>query len=150
MKIILDTSVIIALLLSKGKNNLTKIIKLAKEKKVNLIVSREIFVELQTSLHSEKIKKLVNYKSNVIAKFIAWYKYNAPFIPSNLTGFSKLSRDLKDSIFIQLAFKSDADYLITTDKDLLVLKKIGKTKIRTPKDFIMENKLLTSAPKRQI
>ena len=150
MKIILDTSVIIAFLLSRGKNNLTEIVKLAKQKKINLIVCKETFSELQTSLHAEKIKKLANYKSNVIAKFIAWYKYNASFMPSNLTAISKLSRDLKDNIFIQLVLLSNANYLVTSDKDLLVLKNIGKTKIRTPKDFIKENKLLTFTPKQWI
>ncbi|MBI4226541.1 putative toxin-antitoxin system toxin component, PIN family [Candidatus Roizmanbacteria bacterium] len=140
MKVILDTSVVIAFLLSKSKSNLTQIIKLAKDKKFALLVCKEIFSELQITLQSEKIKKFSGYKSNIIARFIAWYKYNAVFISQEKLGKIKQSRDLKDNIYIHLANQINADYLISNDKDLLVLKNIGKTKITTPEQFIKDFK----------
>jgi putative PIN family toxin of toxin-antitoxin system len=38
-------------------------------------------------------------------------------------------RDIKDNFLLNLAIDSNADYLITSDNDLLTLNKIGKTKI---------------------
>ena len=48
----------------------------------------------------------------------------------------KVVRDVKDDYLIALAKKSKADFLITGDKDLLVLKKTGKTEITTLSDFL--------------
>ena len=50
----------------------------------------------------------------------------------------KICRDEKDNFLLNLALDGKADYLITGDKDLLVLKKIEKTKILTYSDFINE------------
>ncbi|MBU1322875.1 putative toxin-antitoxin system toxin component, PIN family [Patescibacteria group bacterium] len=47
-----------------------------------------------------------------------------------------LCRDPKDNKFLELCLSAPADYLITGDKDLLVLKKFGSTQIVTPKQFL--------------
>ncbi len=44
-------------------------------------------------------------------------------------------RDIKDNFLLNLAIDSNADYLITSDNDLLTLNKIGKTKIIKYSDF---------------
>ena len=49
-------------------------------------------------------------------------------------------RDSKDNFLLALAKDGKADYLLTGDKDLLELKKFGKTKIRTISLFIEEAK----------
>jgi putative PIN family toxin of toxin-antitoxin system len=46
------------------------------------------------------------------------------------------SRDLSDNKFLELAVSGKADYLITGDKDLLVLGKIESTPIVSPADFL--------------
>lgn len=46
------------------------------------------------------------------------------------------SRDPKDDMLLALSLAGHADYLITGDKDLLVLRAIGDTNIVTPKQFI--------------
>ena len=47
-------------------------------------------------------------------------------------------RDPKDTFLLALAKDGKADYLLTGDKDLLILTKFGKTKIKTITDFIDE------------
>ena len=44
-------------------------------------------------------------------------------------------RDLNDQMVIATALSGGADYLITGDKDMLILKKMGKTVILSPRDF---------------
>lgn len=48
----------------------------------------------------------------------------------------EICRDPKDDKFLDVAIASYADYLITGDEDLLVLKSIGDTAIITPRAFI--------------
>ena len=45
-------------------------------------------------------------------------------------------RDIKDNFLLALAKDGKADYLLTGDQDLLVIKKFGKTKITTIASFI--------------
>jgi putative PIN family toxin of toxin-antitoxin system len=44
-------------------------------------------------------------------------------------------RDPKDEMFIGAALASNADYLITGDKDLLDLQRLSSTQILSPADF---------------
>ena len=53
-------------------------------------------------------------------------------IKSDITG----SRDVNDNFLLSLSNDSEADYLITGDVDLLVLKETGKTKILLLRDFL--------------
>lgn len=135
MLVILDTSVIIAFLLSKGKNFVRKIIRQAKSGKIKLIASKESIGELKKTLAHQSIKKLPNYKSYLIASFVAWYQYNVIYYSLDEKEIFKGSRDVKDNIFLQLALVSKAKYIITGDKDLLVIKRIKSTKIITTENF---------------
>ena len=51
-----------------------------------------------------------------------------------------ICRDLNDNFLLALAKDGKADYLLTGDKDLLDLKKFGKTKIKTVTSFIDDTK----------
>lgn len=51
-----------------------------------------------------------------------------------------ICRDAKDNFLLALAKDGRADYLLTGDKDLLELKKFGRTKIETIATFIDETK----------
>ena len=53
-----------------------------------------------------------------------------------VTSETDVCRDSKDNFLLNLAVDGKADYLLTGDSDLLVVKKIKKTKIITWTDFI--------------
>jgi len=44
-------------------------------------------------------------------------------------------RDTKDNFLLNLAIDGKVDYLVTGDKDLLVLEKVGKTRVVTLAKF---------------
>ena len=58
----------------------------------------------------------------------------------NIISNVKVCRDPKDNFLLALANDGKADYLLTGDKDLLELKKFGKTKIITITGFFNEMK----------
>lgn len=141
MLVILDTSVIIAFLLSTGKNFVREMIRQAKNGKIKLIASKETISELKKTLTHQSIKKLPNYKPHLIASFIAWYQYNAFYYSLEGKKIFKKSRDINDNIFIQLILVSKSKYLITGDEDLLIMKKVNLTKIVSTEQFFKLEKI---------
>ncbi len=142
MLLILDASLIVSFLISDGKSYARDIISLAHKNKVQLIATNETFNELREALKATKIKKLTSYKPAKIGSFVAWYQHNAQFISidNKMMHPSILSRDPKDNLYLLVAEISKTDFLITVDKDLLVLKQVGQTQIVTPERFIEKQK----------
>ena len=69
--------------------------------------------------------------------------YFEPFIDLiEVESVVNICRDIKDNFLLALAKDGNADYLLTGDKDLLVIKKFGKTKITTIVDFLELKKKL--------
>ncbi len=56
----------------------------------------------------------------------------------NVTSEITKCRDPKDNFLLSLAVDGKADYLLTGDKDLLVIKKIGNSEIKTISEFFDE------------
>ena len=54
----------------------------------------------------------------------------------------EICRDYKDNFLLSLSRDADADFLITTDEDLLVLKQFEGTRILTLKEFVALNDFL--------
>ncbi|MFN4212450.1 MAG: putative toxin-antitoxin system toxin component, PIN family [Microgenomates group bacterium] len=63
-----------------------------------------------------------------------------------------ICRDKKDNQILNLCFTGKANYLITEDKDLLILKKFKNTKIVAPKRFlkIKRNRGRRDYPSKQL
>ena len=54
----------------------------------------------------------------------------------NIVSTINASRDLADNIFLELAVDGHADYLVSGDKDLLVLNPFQGIPILTPAEFL--------------
>lgn len=78
-----------------------------------------------------KFRKLVSI--NQIQRFISLIlpKLSEVFITTSV----QISRDKDDDYLLAMAIENKADYLITGDLDLLVLKQIQKTKILKMSEF---------------
>ena len=90
-------------------------------------------LELQKTIAKPEVKKYLIYRQAIIAKFVAWYKYNTLIFDIKSTHI--LNRDPKDSMWLNLIESSKAQYLITNDKDLLDLKEFLNCKIINKKNF---------------
>lgn len=124
MKVIFDTNILIFFVIS---NKLDYIDKLLKNKKIQIIFSDELINEFLIVTVRDKFKKYFNTKDviniiNYLNEFGIKYK-----IKSNLD----LCEDKKDNYLLNLAIDSKSDYLITGDKLLLKINKIGETNITT-------------------
>lgn len=54
----------------------------------------------------------------------------------DLVGEAPPCRDPKDMVFLHCAAVADADFLVSRDTDLLVLRQLGRCGILTPEDLL--------------
>jgi len=127
-RIILDTNLWISFLISKSLNKLDSLINSGK---VKLLFSKESFEEFVEVVERPKFKRL--FSSKDIEQIITLFDQFGELI--NVKSQVNICRDEKDNFLLNLSIDGKADYLITGDKDLLVLKKIKKTRILTITEF---------------
>lgn len=128
MCLILDTNLWISFLIS---NNYEKLDELLFNQECKLLFSQELLEEFLTVVERPKLKKYISDED--LAYILETFDEVAEFV--NVTSEITECRDPKDNFLLSLAVDGKADYLLTGDKALLVLKKIGDTKIKTISDF---------------
>lgn len=128
-KIILDTNLWISFLISK---KFSQIDKLIENKKITLVFSDELIEEFVDVVRLPKFEKY--FSKSDVEKLLDCFDQYGELI--KVKSDVNICRDEKDNFLLNLSIDSKADYLITGDNDLLVLKQIEKTKIITFTDFM--------------
>ncbi|WP_445731946.1 putative toxin-antitoxin system toxin component, PIN family [Mariniflexile sp.] len=128
-KIILDTNLWISFLISK---KFSQIDKLIENKRIVLVFSPELLEEFIDVVSRPKFKKYFSKKD--IEKFLEYFDQFGELV--KVKSEINICRDSKDNFLLNLSVDSKADYLITGDKDLLILEKIENTTILTFSEFI--------------
>ncbi len=123
MKLVLDTNIIIASLSSKSKYHW--IIELLRQKKFQLCITTEIFLE-----YEEKLKE--KYNPLIATAFLNSLKELQNVIQIEVyTNWLLINEDLDDNKFVDCAIASNADFIVTNDKHFNILKTIDFPKIDT-------------------
>lgn len=133
LKLIIDTNPWVSFIISKKQNLLDPLLFTDK---VRLLFCTELIAEIQQTITKPKLRKY--FETNAIEEMLSAFE---PFIDLiEVESVITVCRDPKDNFLLALAKDGKADYLLTGDKDLLELKKIGKTKIKTITGFFEETK----------
>ncbi|OGG08903.1 putative toxin-antitoxin system toxin component, PIN family [Candidatus Gottesmanbacteria bacterium RBG_16_43_7] len=127
--VLLDTNVIISALIIDGFPR--QILKSAIDKRIRLITSPILLSELTDVLRKKfnftpKMTGIIHKKLRKISQIIE---------PEIQITFC---RDSSDNRVLEAAISGKCDFIVTGDKDLLVLKQFETTKIISPKEFIKE------------
>lgn len=130
-KVILDTNLWISFLISKKFNQIDKLIE---NKKIILIFSKELLEEFIDVVSRPKFKKY--FSKNDIQKILGNFDQFGELV--NVKSDIKICRDEKDNFLLNLSVDSKANYLVSGDKDLLILENIQSTKILTFSEFIKQ------------
>ena len=129
LKIILDTNLWISFLITKNYQQLDQYIL---DGKLKLIFSNELIEEFISVTARSKFKK---YFSNTdVDELIQLFDFYGEHV--KVTSDVNKCRDPKDNFLLNLAIDSKADYLVTGDSDLLVIRFINTTKIITLKSLL--------------
>ncbi len=131
MNIVLDSNVYIAAFATRG---------LCAElfeyclKNCDIFSCDEILSEVQNKLLTK-----IKLPEDVVTETVHFIKeQTTSLIPKDVR--ADLCRDPKDTMVLGLALASSAEFVITGDQDLLVLKTIGETKIVNPRGFWLKLK----------
>ena len=129
-KVILDTNLWISFLIS---NKLQELDFLLEKGKIRLVFSNELLEEFLTVVRRPKFEKYFS-QENLNELFRLFDKYGElTEVAIQITE----CRDIKDNFLLSLAVESNANFLISGDSYLLILKKIKKTKILNWADFVL-------------
>lgn len=127
--IIADTNWWISLVIKKFNNQFADLLL---RPKIRFISSAELTGEISATLSKERLQK--HFEPGVISHF--WHQFEALVTTVTVTSIVTVCRDPNDNFLLALAKDSNADFLITGDKDLLILEKFESTIICTLADFI--------------
>jgi len=127
--IVVDTNIFISALL-KSKN-CAKILEALKQNKFQLVISKKMTEEFLFVVERPNFEFSESEKIELKELLIEKSK-------SLLNPAEKISvcRDEKDNMVIECAVDGNADFIVTGDKDLLVLKSFRKIPIITPRKFL--------------
>ncbi len=128
MKVVFDTNILVAAFLAEGI--CSKLLVRARKRECDLFLSSDVMSELEMvltnkfSLSSSEISEVHSVISEASKELVIQIDPIAP-----------VCRDADDDKILACAHKVGAAYLVTGDKDLLVIGRYGATKIVSPRDF---------------
>lgn len=127
-RVIFDTNVWISFLIGK---RLSKIKQYISDGSITIITTEQLLTEIKIVTSRKKLKKYFPKKS--VKDLIELLEIIAEEVEITPTHF--INRDPKDNFLLDLIDFSQADFLITGDKDLLEHNSFKTAKILTPIEF---------------
>jgi putative PIN family toxin of toxin-antitoxin system len=129
MRVVLDSNVIVSALSTEGPCNY--IFEYCIKKKHTIVISQYILKEVYTTLKNkfEADETKTSFAINFLKEWCELNSYK------RLT--KKICRDSDDDEILALAKDNNTEYIVTGDKDLLILKKINNTNIISPREFLI-------------
>jgi putative PIN family toxin of toxin-antitoxin system len=129
-KLVIDTNVWVAAMIQRSYP--FRIKKLYEEELVDLCISVPVFDEYRDVFSRPKFEKYPGFYTQA-ETLLALIDANAE--KYNPTVHFDLLPDKDDNMFLDLAWESSADFLITGNTNDFLLAEHGKTKIVTPVDY---------------
>lgn len=127
-KVVLDTNILISAFGWEG--NCRDLFRKIINNELILILSKKQINEIKRVLNYPKF----SFTNSQKEKFIRILYENSRIIESN--SIFNIIDDKDDNMFLEIAFDSKAEYIISGDKDLLNLKVFKNIKIISVKDFL--------------
>ena len=131
LRVVIDANVWVSALLNPG--NARTIQELFEAGRFHLFAATEIMTEYSNVFSRTTFSARINpERKELLLNLIQ----EAARVVQLTGSLPQISRDPKDDIFLECAGVADCDYLVTGDKDLLVLQNYGRTTIVTPTQFL--------------
>lgn len=135
IRALFDTNVFISYLLpSKQGSAIHAIMEAAFEGSFTLLMAQEIAEEFSRKVESKKYlaQRISGEEAEQLVQAILAV---AEIIPAVSSKLPVVTRDAKDDYLLSYALIGQADYLVTGDEDLLILKEVEGIKIVSPAQF---------------
>lgn len=137
MKVLIDTNIWLSYLLSPATpcSITTVVVASLTHDEINVLVPPELIAELAAKFATKRYFR-VRIPRATIDTFIKHLTTLAELLPP-LEEIPPHTRDPKDDYLVAYGIVNEADYLVTGDADLLVLRRVGTLKIVSPADFVV-------------
>lgn len=136
MKVLLDANILISYLLYPKKGTIATIIHLTVAGRFTLLLPQPLLFEVIKKIHTKDyLRGRIDKKD--AAEFLHIMQTIALLVPTITEPIPSVTRDTKDDYLLAYAVVGRADYVVTGDKDLLVLGKVDRMKIISPQDFVV-------------
>lgn len=132
MKIVIDTNWLISYLIKTETSNLKLLLT---DTSASFITAEKQIKEFLEKIYLPRFRKY--FEVELALEFIKNFTKRADLI--QVSSEINVCRDPKDNFLLALAKDSKADFLITGDKDLLVIGQFEQTIICTLQDFIKDH-----------
>ena len=127
-RIVIDTNIMVGAMM-KPTGASRKILDMWVDGRLVLLVTSQIRREYLSILSQPWVK------SDWVAEFNGRIDESAEIVVPN-ERVSVIKEDPSDNMFLECAAAGKADYIITSDRHLLELKRFGETQIVTPTKFL--------------
>jgi len=136
LRALLDANLLISFLLAAGGTSPpVRLIVAAFNRGFILLLPDEVIEEVvRRSASKPYLARRID--KTEAEQFLAELGAAAERLPRLLERVAKMSRDPKDDYLIAHAIAAQADYLVSGDKDLLVLGQVDGVRIVSPADFL--------------
>ncbi len=135
LKLVLDTNTLISAFFWQG--NEFELFQKIEQGKAEMYISQEILKEIKEVLEREKFKSII-LKTNQTPEEIIQKIISVSHVVMGEELNLNVCRDSKDNKLIECAILAKAEYLVSGDEDLLVLKKYEKIKIVKSSEILKE------------
>lgn len=129
-RVVIDSNVVISGLVFGGTPYIVLLLVVSGQ--IQSVVSRVILSEIEEAFERK-------FSLSLEDKELTIHEYTQESIKVELGGEEvNIARDKDDNKIIETAVEGNCQYIVSGDKDLLVLKNYKNIKILSPKDFLEE------------
>jgi putative PIN family toxin of toxin-antitoxin system len=136
LRVLLDANIYISYMLTPDSpGTIQQLMSAALEGQYMLLLPRELLREMSEALSRKgTLSRRINPEDR--QKLLSRFTEIAEKIDTIREAIPTVTRDRKDDYLLAYAVVAQADYLVTGDRDLLVLDHVGPVQILTPADFL--------------
>lgn len=132
LRVVVDPNLLVSQLIGKRSGNLLTEIS---SRGFQLVVNEELIGEFEEVARRTKFRKYLPIE--VVNALMQLLRNDSLWIRDRLT-IESICRDPDDDYLLALCKAAKAHVLLTGDKDMLVLKKYGRTRIMNARTFVDE------------
>ncbi|MDD5650338.1 MAG: putative toxin-antitoxin system toxin component, PIN family [Candidatus Nanoarchaeia archaeon] len=134
MRVVLDTNIWLSAIFWSGEAN--KLINIIKTKKIDLIITKKILLEIIDVLNKEsKFQKFIEDRNMAVKDLIRTILSISEMVISN-SELDIIKEHISDNKILESTIDGKVNYLISYDNHLLKLKEYKNIKIIKPEEFL--------------
>lgn len=132
LSVVIDTSSLVSYVLTKGKL-MSRVVAHWRAGTFRFISSPATRGELEAVLKRPRIQRLANVPLDELSRGLERFSHH---VPGNID-VSGACRDAKDDKFLACAVEGEAQYLVSSDRDLLDMRRFRGVAIVNPGQFLL-------------